>query len=164
MSTHTPDSWIERHWLDEPVDPSYNPCEEGECTHYHCDGCARIMPEPTDSGHCVLCDLEFAAQHQLTFPGNGNRIGDTVAPSDSSQNLVVSGNGTGQNLSGGVERLAGAKPDSQRRHAVDAESRSSTCGPTPEIGDGARITRGSSAPPAQTVLKHFMSHFGAITK
>lgn len=47
--------------------PGYNPCSEGECSHYHCDNsdCQRIMPEATESGVCQLCELKWQAAHML---------------------------------------------------------------------------------------------------
>lgn len=120
----TPDSWIDRN-EDDPGDRYYRGGGEREDV-ISCDTCEREMPVSSPTGNCFICDFEWMAQRQLTFPGNGR-------------------------LSGGVERLAGAKPDSQRRHAVGAESQSPTCRPNPEIGDGSRITSGNSAPPAQTL-------------
>ena len=45
MSNYTPDSWIERNWLDDgPPMTDEQLCEEGLCDHAHCAECGAIMP------------------------------------------------------------------------------------------------------------------------
>lgn len=64
--TGAPDSYIERHWLDEP--PSMNPCEDNVCEHVtHCDGCGRGLPAYTETGFCLVCEWEWAAKFQLPY-------------------------------------------------------------------------------------------------
>lgn len=55
-----PDSWIEREETGPPMD-----------MEIRCDGCERVMPDYTESGHCVICELEYKAAHQLTVPVKG---------------------------------------------------------------------------------------------
>lgn len=70
MSQHTPDAWIECN-KDDPDDPyseiyrileGYGESDEP----FRCDHCETPMKEPTESGCCFLCDLEWMAAHQLT--------------------------------------------------------------------------------------------------
>ena len=53
-----------------------DPCELRICEHKaHCDGCGRGMLEYSPTGFCFVCDFEWMAQRQLTFPGNGRLSG-----------------------------------------------------------------------------------------
>jgi hypothetical protein len=81
MSQTTPDSWIERNELDGP-EPQCPECEEAadrcgcqpcevcgcrpaSCDCPQCDCCGRAMPNETDDGICVICSIEYLANHQL---------------------------------------------------------------------------------------------------
>lgn len=73
----TPDSWIERN-EDDPNDRYYRGGGEREDV-ISCDTCEREMPVSSPTGNCFICDFEWMAQRQLTFPGNGRLSGGVRA-------------------------------------------------------------------------------------
>lgn len=77
MTNYTPDSYIESSHEEGYCTDDAGYCDEcgahldsGHCAcpPTRCDNCERGMEEPTPSGCCAICDIEYAAQRQLTWP------------------------------------------------------------------------------------------------